>query len=74
MVSNLRIFKSDKCSQKLADGGRGRLTKVIINKIQDYYGATIQQNIGSIGGMQDTIWAIFYHTIKGRDESLAHQH
>lgn len=74
MVSNLRIFKSDKCSQKLADGGRGRLTKVIINKIQDYYGATIQQNIGSTGGMQDTIWAIFYHTIKGRDESLAHQH
>ena len=55
MVSNLRIFKSDKCSQKLADGGRVRLTKVIKNKIQDYYGATIQQNIESIGGMQDTI-------------------
>ena len=64
----------DKCSQKLADGGRERLTKVIINKIQDYHGATIQQNIGNIRGMQDAIWAIFYHTIKGRDESLAHQH
>ena len=78
MGSNLRKYKTEKKAKKLDDGqtvgGKGRLTKVVIDKLQNYYGAAIRQNVGNLRIMQDAIWAIFYHTIKASNETLDVQH
>ena len=67
-----------KKAKKLDDGqtvgGKGRLTKVVIDMLQNYYGAAIRQNVGNLRIMQDAIWAIFYHTIKASNETLDVQH
>ena len=63
-----------KKAKKLDDGqtvgGKGRLTKVVIDMLQNYYGAAIRQNVGNLRIMQDAIWAIFYHTVKASNETL----
>ena len=68
MGLNLRKYKTEKRVKKLDDGQtvgvKGRLTKVVIDKLQNYYRAAIRQNVGNLGIMQVAIWAIFYHTIK----------
>ena len=78
MGSNLRKYKTEKKAKKLDDGqtvgGKGRLTKVVTDKLQNYYGAAIRQNVGNLRIMQDAIWAIFYHTIKASNETLDVQH
>ena len=47
----LREYKKQKKGLKLNDGkvvsGKGHLTKVIIDKIQSYYGIAIRNNIGN---------------------------
>ena len=48
-------------------GDKGKLTKVVIDKLQNYYGAVIRQNVGNI-------WAIFCYTIKASNETLDVQH
>ena len=35
-----------------------------IDQIQRYYGQAIMQNVGNLNGMQNAIWAIFYHSVK----------
>ena len=70
--------KLRKKKKKLDDGqtvgSKGRLTKVVIDKLENYYGAAITGNIGNLRIMQDAIWAIFYHTIKASNETLDVQH
>ena len=70
--------KLRKKAKKLDDGetvgGKGRLTKVVIHKLQNYYGVAIRQNVGSLRTMQDAIWTIFYHPIKANNETLDVQH
>ena len=36
-------------------GGRGRLTKSIIDRLQNYYGIAIRQNVGKLKEMQDHV-------------------
>ena len=50
------------------------MTKVVIDKLQNYYGAAIRQNVGNLRITQDAIWAIFYHTVKASNETLDVQH
>ena len=59
MESNLRKYKTEKKAKKLDDwqtvGGKGRLTKVVNDKLQNYYGAAIRQNVGNLRKMQDAV-------------------
>ena len=63
---NLRDLKSRLGSKKLSDGksigGRGRLTDVLINSMQNYYGMAVRSNSGSVAEMARAIWASFCHT------------
>ena len=63
---------------RLADGkfvsGKGRLTDVMINRIQNYFGQCIRNNKGNLQGMQNDIWAIFKHMIQDDSISMAEQH
>ena len=51
LATALRQYKKQKKGLKLNDGkvvsGKGHLTKVIIDKIQNYYGIAIRNNIGN---------------------------
>ena len=77
MGSNLRNYKKNMKSKKLCDGfgvgGRGRLTDLFVDKLQNYYGAAIRNNPSNLQGMQDAIWAIYHHCIIGK-EPLTQQH
>ena len=68
MGSNLRKCKTERKAKRLDDGqtvgGKDRLTKVVIDKLENYYGAAIRGNVGNLRIMQDAIWAIFYHILK----------
>ena len=78
MGNNLRTYKNNAKGSKLADGcsvgGRGRLTDVTIDSLQNYYGYAIRANSNNLQKMQDAVWAIYYHTILGQKETLAVQH
>ena len=50
------------------------LTQDVIDRFQNYYGSAIRNNSKSLLLMQNAIWAIFYHVIKGGKESLTQQH
>ena len=74
----LREFKNKRKSCKLSDGkyvgGKGRLTKVVIDNIQNYYGSAIRNSKGSIDGMKQSIKAIQHHCIINNYLSLEEQH
>ena len=78
MGSNLHKNKTKKKVIKLGDGqtvgGKGRLLKVVIDKLQNYYGTEIRQNVGNHRTIQDAIRAIFFHTIKGSNKTADSQH
>ena len=68
MGNALRKYLKDNKGKKLADsksvGGKGRLTKNIIDRFQRNYGEAIRRNKGSLIDMQSAVWAIFHHMIK----------
>ena len=74
----LRKLVRDNKGRKLADGkgvdGKGRLTKVQIDKMQNYYGMAIRKNSDNLKGMQNDIWAIYHHMIKANSSPLSEQH
>ena len=77
MGSNLRNYKkmnNKKLKDGLGVGGKGRLTDAFIDRLQNYYGAAIRNNIGNLKEMENSIWAIYYHSIRGEKESLCQQH
>ena len=63
---------------KLADsksvGGAGRLKGVICDKMQNYFGEAIKNNVGDVEAMRNAVWAIYYHMIKGDSTSLDELH
>ena len=63
----LRKLKTICGKQKLCDGksigGRGRLTKKEIDKLQVYYGLAIRRNVGNVDKMKEAIDAILRHRI-----------
>ncbi|XP_059166973.1 uncharacterized protein LOC131949201 [Physella acuta] len=42
-------------------GGKDRLTKVAIKRIQGHYGGAIRSNVGNLDKMKKAIWAIWEH-------------
>ena len=75
---SLREYKRKMRGKKLSDnndvGGRGRLTDGMIDKIQNYYGQAIRNNIDDIDNMKKSAWAIFYHVINDDRCSMEEQH
>ena len=78
MGNNLRAYKRNVKGSKLADGstvgGKGRLTDVVIDSLQNYHGFAIRANSNKLQKMQEVVWAIYYHAILGKNETLAVQH
>ena len=78
MGSALRKYKQKKSGMKLSDGksvgGAGRLKDVVCDKMQNYFGEAIKNNVGDVEGMRNAIWAIYYHMIKDDSKSLEEQH
>lgn len=50
------VQKSDK-----ALGGKGRLTKALINKLTDYYGWALWNNSNNVAAMQRVVMASYHH-------------
>lgn len=74
MGSRLRSLRNDLKKKKLADGktisGRGRLTDLEINKLQNYYGLAIRRNTdNSVDDMVKSIWAIYFHRLSTDDQA-----
>ena len=74
----LRKLVRDNKGRNLTDGkgvdGKGRHTKVQIDKMQNYYGMAIRKNSDNLKGMQNDIWAIYHHMIKANSSPLSEQH
>ena len=60
-------FLSD--SKKIS--GTGRLTKKVIDKLQNYYGMAIRSNVGDLRGMMMAVQAIL-HQMTSTDDRLVH--
>ena len=77
MGSNFRNYKkvnNKELKDGLGFGGKSRLTDAFIRKLQNYYGAAIRNNIGNLAEIENSIWAISYHSIRRENESLCQQH
>ena len=78
MGARLREYKRKNKGKILGDGksvgGKGRLGDKIIDKMQNFYGQAIRNNVGEIEQMRNDIWAIFNHMIKDDEKTLAEQH
>ena len=70
--TRLRKLRSALKGKVLSDGksigGRGRLTDVAINTLQNYFGMAIRQNIGDLYGMKKAIGAVLYHCCNVNEE------
>lgn len=68
----LRKLKSTYRGKKLSDGktisGKGRLTDTIINRLQNYYGMAIRNNLNSVNEMQNNILASLYHVASRKED------
>ena len=54
-------------------GGRGRLTKAIIDKLQNYYGIAVRTNVGNLNGMKKDIHAALFHVASSAKDNY-HTH
>lgn len=54
-------FRGQKLSDGKGLGGKGRLTDVVIDQMQSYYGNAIRNNSQSVEDMTEAIWAIWHH-------------
>ena len=75
MGTALRKLKDQYKGQKHSDGktigGKGRLTKVLISTLQNYYGDAIRRNKGDIQGMLRAVQASLLH-LNSSDENPRH--
>ena len=71
MGSNLRNYVNTSKKVVLEDGGsvggKGRLTKIAMNRLSTYYGYAIKRNLGNVGAMKRDIMAVLYHTCRPKD-------
>lgn len=65
MGTRLRNLKKTMGNRKLADGkpigGKGRLTNLKIDKIQQFYGNAIRGNKNDLVAMRAAVWAVYFH-------------
>ena len=55
--------KRDRKGKVVRFGGKGRLTDKVIDALQVYYGGAIPNSKNDIEGMEQAIWAVYYHSI-----------
>ena len=55
-------------------GGKGKLTKALIDKLQNYYGIAVRANVGDLQGMKQAINASLFHCIAKADTPHMHVH
>ena len=55
-------------------GGKGKLTKALIDKLQNYYGIAIRSNVGDLKGMKKAINASLFHCIATANKPHMHVH
>ncbi|GFU56387.1 uncharacterized protein TNCV_2609121 [Trichonephila clavipes] len=51
-------------------GGRGKLTDAFIDKLQNYYGIAIRDNVNSLQGMQRAVIAAFFHCCSNAKQQM----
>lgn len=51
-------------------GGRGKLTDMFIDKLQNYYGIAIRDNVNDLRGMQRAVIAAFFHCCSSSDKPM----
>ena len=75
MGTALRTLKDNYKGRKLSDGktigGKGRLTKVLMNTMQNYYGDAIRRHKGDLKGMMQAVQASLLH-LNSSDEAPRH--
>jgi len=50
-------------------GGKGKLTKAIIDKLQNYFGIAIRSNVGNLERMRNNVLASLFHVASSKDRS-----
>ena len=74
MYAHLKALKSKQNKgvdgKVMRMGGKGRLTDVVMKKLQKFYGKPIRSNIGDAKSMQDAVMAIYYHSNVGDTKSM----
>ena len=72
MGTRLRRLKTNYKGKKLEDGngldGKNRLTESVIDKIQNYYGMAIRQNVHNVEAMKKAVWAVLFHLSSSDDK------
>ncbi|GFW88012.1 uncharacterized protein TNCV_216841 [Trichonephila clavipes] len=51
-------------------GGKNKLTDKLIDRIQNYYGIAIRNNVGNLQKMMSSVIAAFFHCVSGKNNSL----
>ncbi|GFV94968.1 uncharacterized protein TNCV_1029661 [Trichonephila clavipes] len=51
-------------------GGRGKQTDAFIDKLQNYYGIAIRDNVNNLQGMQRTVIAAFFHCCSNAKQQM----
>lgn len=67
--SRLRKLKT----QQKGLGGRGKLTDLFIDKLQNYYGIAIRSNVNDLQGMQRAVIAAFFHCCSSAKDPMHEQ-
>ena len=73
MGTALRNLVAESKAQKKPIGGKGKLTKEMMTKIQNYYGRAIKDNPGETTMMKKRIFAILFH-LSSTDAAPKHVH
>ena len=72
----LRKLKKEKGGEVLSDGkklgGIGRLNEKYINRLQNYYGLAIRQNMHSLINMRKAVGAVLYHCSEAATTEARH--
>ncbi len=63
-----RTYQDENGKKSKGIGGKNKLTKKEIYRIQGHYGAAIRKHVGNENGMRNAIWAIYHH--RSGDHSL----
>ena len=71
MGTNLRKYVDASKRLVMEDGGsvggKGRLTKVAMNRLGTYYGYAIKRNLGNVAAMKRDILAVLYHSCRPKN-------
>lgn len=74
MGSRLRRLLKEKSKIVLEDGkklgGKGRLTNVEIDRLQNYYGLAIRRNVENLENMKKAVWAIYFHKLSTNENPV----